>query len=234
MQYPMKKRWPFTKKGSNTDTARLSTQSQTDIISPKWYRNIIELPLSRFIDASVDGNLYALVKEGIPEPQDIIEAWKNIRIEYSDTVKNSDYVSFAKLDRDLTQLRIKYKQIHIAIDQLECFYTENFHKKLNEALSYNFKLDVSNPELYDAEIKRARNRSKEIKITIDLNKMTHESMWAKMLESGDVLTREYFEKTLIALSDFSEYRLRADDMSVFEYCERIRRMNAYYDSQKKK
>lgn len=234
MRWKIKKRSQSTGKDTSSSFANTTLPSATDISLSQYYHNTTELPLSRFIDCIVDDNLHALVISGNPTTEQLSQAWHTIRIQYADAMRDIDYISFARLNREVAQLQMLNSQIQIAITELKNRYTIQFHRALNELLKYKFHLDVNNPEAYDKELRRATNRSKGNLLELRIKEITLNSMLEKMANKGHVMTREYFQQTLITLSDHAEYRLRADDMTVFEYCDRVRRLNTYIDSMQPK
>jgi len=225
----------FAKKERSSVSTAQNMPSQTAIILSQWYRNINDLPLNKFIDCFIDDNLHALVISGNPAIEQLHESWQEIRIQYADAIKDHDYVAFARLSADILRLEIFQDQVKMLVEQLRDRYVVQFHDALNKLMNYKFVFDVTRPGEYDKELQKAINRSKGQLIDLNLKRMTLESMLKKMAEKGELQpTREYFQSVLITLSDHAEYKLRADDMTVFEYCERIRRLNAYIESIKKK
>ena len=220
----MKKPWRFTKKGSSSTTANTTSPGKTDTKSSKWYQSIVDLPLSRFIDCVTENNIYALVISGTPDPDQLQASWSIIRTQYAEAMKDQDWLAFARMNREVAQLQIQYTQIHICIDQLKDFYCVQFKKALNTLLSSSFVFDVNDPVKYDEELQRAGNRSKGIKIELDLRTIRLNAMMEKMAIRGDHVGREYYEQVLITLSDEAGYALRIEDMTVYQYCERVRRL----------
>jgi hypothetical protein len=183
----------------------------------------------------VDSNLYALVISGKPTDMELLEAWSNIQIQYADAIKDNETRMLATLGKELNRLKTNHHQILKAIDLLKRYYTPQFVKILNSLLHTSFKLDVRIPEDYDNDLKRAFNRSKGIKMNIDLKQAAYDAMTKKSASSssGITVTREYFQGILITLSDFVQYRV-GDNITVFEFCDRIRRLNQHNEKNKAK
>lgn len=224
---------PSIAKDLNLDTSLPKLPLQTDISLSKYYRNISDLPLSRFIDVLVDQNIYALIITGKPSDIELLEAWSDIQIQYADAIKDNETRMLATLGKELNRLKITHQQILDAIKVLKNYYTPQFANMLNKLLSTSFKFDVRLKEDYDNDLKRAANRSKGIMIAIQLKQKAYDAMRTKFGTSDQKVTREYFQGILITLSDFVQYRV-GDNIAVFEFCDRIRRLNQHNETIKNK
>jgi hypothetical protein len=109
----------------------------------------------------------------------------------------------------------------------EVYYVE-FANRLNKLLTTNFKFDHTKPVLYFNELTRCINRSKGIKIDLDLKLKQFEVIQIQRKEQGDGKkpTREYYQAILITLSDHAKYQIQ-DSITVYEFSERMRRFDAY-------
>lgn len=199
--------------------------------SSTYYQHIAQLPLNRFIDIVVDDNIYAMVISGSPSINELHEAWQTISIEYADAMKDQESRLLFSTEKELNRLKLAYHVIIDALGVLKNYYTPQFAKVVNELLRSSFKFDVRFPNDYDNDIKRAYNRSKGIKIDIDLKQLSYNALKEKLTSSAKKPTREYFQSILITLSDFVKYEIR-DTITVFEFCDRIRRLNEYNEKQK--
>lgn len=231
MRWNFKKQSRSTGKGTNSSFANKTLPSKTVTSSSKWYHSIYDLPLSKFIEAHVDGNLYALVISGKPTDEELLQAWGEINLQYADTMKNREYRAMAILNGEITSAEILYNQIMILIKALSDYYVDKFKVQLNRLLKTSYKLDVTNPEEYDNELKNATNRSKGIMLDIRLKKAELEGVKAKMPKVEDP-GKEYFYSALLTLQNHNKYRMKIEDTTVFEFCESIRRMNEEFDQLK--
>lgn len=200
-----------------------------DTSSVKYYRNINELPLCRFIDCVVDANLYALVISGKPSVPELAAAWNTIWMQYTDAIKESGTNIYTLLKKEVGNLEMIYGTLQVMIDALKDYYCEQFASAVNALLRTSFKFDVRFPDDYDNDLKRARNRSKGLLISLTLKKAALEKIVEKQ-DEAEALTREHFQKVLITLSDHARYPVH-DSITVFEYCERIYRLNKYIEEQ---
>jgi len=104
---------------------------------------------------------------------------------------------------------------------------------LNKLLHTNIVFDVNNAEQYDGNLLRCLNRSKSIKINIDLKKIALSKLEEKYNSKDGKATREYYMGILISLSDEAGYHLQ-EDITVWEFCERIRRYKKAAETLKNK
>lgn len=199
---------------------------------PKWYQSINSLPLNRFIDIIVDENILALVISGRPTDEQLNKAWEDISLQYADAIKDNEYKLVTSLQKEINTLTITYNLIQEAIKTLKDFYTKQFAVELNALLKSSFKFDIRFPDDYDNDLKRAKGRSKGILLQLQIKQSAYDAIATKR-NSGGKATREYFSGILITLSDYVKYRI-GEDITVFEFCDRIRRVNQYYESQKLK
>lgn len=216
------------------------------------YESIVDLPLRNFIDASCDANVAALIVSGLPESEEdkqrIISAWDNIQQEYSDTIGDSEYVLYLNLQRNLAMLQLKINQLETCLLYMESKteLSEFFlmleaedimlikaelgfiHAEVNKLLSQSLKFDILDVEGYKKDIKRSRTLGKNLKVVYDRKKMELVELEKKGQsnkgEESMPVSRRYFQTMLIILGDSISSEL-SDNMSTFQFCERIRRFN---------
>lgn len=194
----------------------------------KLYRSISELPLCRFIDCAVDNNLYALVITGKPDENELLALWDKIKIEYADAMKDNEYKLYTNLRNELSRLEITYSQLQKAIEELRKTYCSQFADKVNIWLRTSFKFDTRFPDDYENDLKRANNRSKGIKLEVDLKKLNIAGLEKKFADKEGKATRESFMNILFSLSDHVKYQL-TENITVYEFCERVHRLNKYIE-----
>ncbi len=235
MQRKKKKQWLFTKKDSSTGIAKSEPHTQTTIPLCKWYQNINELPLKRFIDCICDSNIYALIITGHPKMEELEHSWNEIKLQYADLIKDHEYRHYINQVNEHSRLEITYQQVL----SLLAFLKDNYHKKfadmLNQKLGSSFQFNVNLPEDYDKDLKRAKTRSGGLKIQVDLKALQLAGLEKRFGENNDgkKMTRESFQSVLIALSDHKQYRI-TDDITVYEYCIRVQNLNREVEQMKLK
>lgn len=230
-----KKPWFFGAKDSNISTGK-STPTPTSP-SPKYFRSIAELPLNRYVDCLVNDNLAALIISGFPDPLELAKAWADIQMEYHDAIGDAEYRNYAEQLRQISIKKVTYSQINMCITQLAEIVQQDarneevtelkswFAAELNLLLNTNFVFDLDNPEAYINNLSRCINRSKGVKIDLELKLAAFEAVEKKYKDGGEKATADYFQSVLITLSDAAGFHLK-DDITVLEYCKRVRRIKA--------
>ncbi len=226
-------RWLFTKKGTNTDSAARKKLSTDPMPSNSLYRSIVELPLKLFISCLVTGDLTYLIKSGSPTNKEIDEAWDVITEEYATATGNHEHRLYISLMKELALLKCDYKLILTLIQVLREVYDKRLASELNKLLTVNFKFDISNPVQYNHELDRCIKRSKDILLNIELKESQFKAIQEKFTTKQSKPTKEYFHSILITLSDHAKYSI-TDRITVYEFCERLKRFTQYVESLKSK
>jgi hypothetical protein len=227
----MRKRylWQSTKMKDSTNTVQQVLPEKKDTPSCAWYSSINKLPLTRFIDAIVDNNLSALIISGRPTDIELDLAWQDIQLEYSDALGDGEAKLQANLTRQISILQITLQQIEMLIEVLGEVYYEDFSVKLNGLLKTNFVFNPKEPETYSKNLKACFSRSRGIKIDLHIKQEQLKGISGKQTDSNFKYTREYFQSMLITISDHAKYQIM-DNITVFEFCNRIKRFNDYCEA----
>jgi hypothetical protein len=215
------------KASGNTQTPLPSQQA--DIPLPNWYRSIVELPLNKFMDVQVDNNLAALTISGFPSPNDLTTAWNDIQQEFADAIGTAQHKMRLAVLKEIMQLKVKLAVITDMVDLMRQVYYKPFADRLNKLLFTKYAFDYTNLEQYNKELTACINRSKSIKINIDLKELSLEAKKPKEGE-GEVIvknTRERYLSDLIILSDHAGYQIHAEDIFTYEYTIRMNRWNKH-------
>ena len=217
-------------------------QTQVEIL---YHKTIDELPRNKFVDCDVDNNLASLIIGTVPDPETLKnlypalnDAWNNILSQYGERVGSNEYKMYVALYKEISLLRITLQQITSLAGRekkdeegniiqpaglLRLYYVEEKAKELNELLKTSCRFNNLDAKSYHAELDKCINRSKAIKIQLDLKLLTFHSIEQK--HKGKVeqkSTRQYHDSMLVTLSDFVKYNL-PEDMKMGQYCERLNR-----------
>lgn len=222
-----KKQLRFGKKRENTKPVTSHTPAATVLSSTCL--SIHKLPLHRFIDCIVDGNLHSLIISGNPSETELQLVWAGILQEHSQAIGNNEYKLYTSLLKEITLIKITYDQIHEAVKVLQLIYSEYLCAELNKLLKTNCQFNPQDNASYQAELSKCLRRARSLIIKHDLKKIQFESIQKKQEGKGSKFTREYFVSVLITLSDFAKYPIQ-DTITVGEYDERIKRFNTYLDA----
>lgn len=191
------------------------------IVNPTFelYLSCNKLPIENFITCVVDGNLSALVISGLPPEEKIREAWSFIYEEYIDLIGDNEYLLYLRTVKDFTLIQSKYSIIINSINCLEKVFNERLAKKVLIELGGNFKFNYHNPEEYQKDIEGLRNRTKTLKIQLDIKRIELEQ--AESIRPKDKADRNYYTQLFIHLSTFYKFHITSD-ITVAEFCLRLK------------
>lgn len=201
---------------------------------PKYYTYITDLPLSKFIEALCDGNLYALVKSGDADKEELLIVWDDLLLQYSDAIGDSETRLYMTLFNEVENEKITIKQVEMCIQILDAHnrfgmpYEELYKKDLNKFNSSNFEFDISDPVKFNDELSKSRKRANALNLNFRVKKERFDTLEKKVKE-GKKPDRKYFQDVLISISDHSKYEIN-DNISVYAFCERMRRYKSYIDT----
>jgi len=213
------------------DTKNLLREKQKKFpavpVVDRWHSSITSLPLNKFIDCQVDGDLSALIISGSPSPEQLAEAWAGISQEYADETAETEYKMYLQLLKEVVVMEINLAIVENCVTILRLAYVKKCADQINALLFINFAFDPSNREKYLKDLDRAISRSKgSIKLPLQVKKSRLEAMEQRFSEKGRKPDRAYFQYVLNALSDYAKY-LIPDTITVYQFCDRIRRLDEY-------
>jgi hypothetical protein len=219
------KRWPFTKKETSISTSRQEKHTGSAFPLFNIYRSIVDLPLYAWKRLTIDNDLKALIVDGDPPKESLLHAEYIIRMQYADAIGDGEYKMYCGVMREISNLEITLSQITSLVESLRVAYVPKFAREVNRLLQSTLVFNVNDAADYDKNLDRAIRRSKGIKLRLDLKKIELEKLEKKYEESGTgKVTHEYYQGLLITLSDEAGYQL-TDEITVWDFCERIRRAN---------
>lgn len=219
--------------------------------SYRLYNSIGELPLRCYKDVLLRDNLLALIREGTPvdmeeaEPK-LREAWLNIQMEYADAIGDAEHVTYLKLSAEVTNLRIDLQLVAMGIEQIRAIMplcdiypdVQGFKDAINEHADrlskipvIGIRFDFFDKDNFENHCRRCINRSKGLKIELDLKSANLEAMQQKF-EHGKLPDDNYFQSILINLSDHAGYHL-SDNITVGEFANRLRRLMKHGEKARK-
>lgn len=205
-----------------------------DTISSLYYRNLVDLPLSKFIEITTTGLLYPLIISGEPSKQELAEAWESIIEQYSSHMGNAEQQLYLSLYKEINKLSAAIEEVRICVHWLKDGYNGRLVSRLNNVLGTTFTFDIKRPEEYDKNLQKCINRSKGFKVNLDLKMAQFEAIKQKQEATDQATpTKEYYQSILITLRGSEGYFIESEKISVFEFCEMIKRWNKKVEQAKK-
>jgi len=230
MRSKIKKILQSTKKEKTGNSQKQNLQSQADSISWKYYHSISKLPLKIFIKCLCDKDPDQLIIKGKPPKEELTQAWVNILQEYSDAVGSNEHKLYLSLYREVSLLKINFDLTEVLIEILELEDTQFWKDELNKIHGTQFRFG----EEKHNDLRRIASRNKALKVQIDLKLIQFNEIEKKhRFKQEEPANENYYNSILITLSDHAKYQI-LDSITVFEFCERIKRLNKYYETLKNK
>lgn len=230
MQFLKKRPWRSTKREAHINGSTQPLPTETITSSATWYRNIHELPFWCFRECQLNGTLNLLVKSGLPDSETLAAAWDVILGQYHEAIGDTATIRRLIIYKDISLLTINLKEVYECVIALRRRYHSFFHDKLNALLECNIDLDPNDPMSYMKNLSRYLKRSASIKRNLELKKIEYHAI--KEGAVGAKATRAYYDDVLITLSDHAKYEI-TENITVYVYCERFRRLTAHIKAQKK-
>lgn len=197
----------------------------------KYHQHITTLPLERFIDCLVDGNLQALVIEG-EVPNDVLnEAWEAIQHQYAETLGDGEQRLYLTMFKEVNHLTITLNQIYLLCDVLSKVYVKQFATQLNSLTGKSFPFNVQDEASYEADIKKSLDASMKYRVRLDMKLIAFNKLQQKIeAKGGDKPTREYFLSMLNVLEEHFKTKME-ESMTVYRYADRLKRMSRTIEKQ---
>ena len=234
MPLHIKKIWQSIRKAAPGFTWKRSRLSAAVSPTVKLYQNIRETPLHIFRDCLVTGNHHLLIIEGNPTQEQLQTAWEYLVNEYAAATGDAEYKLYLTTYKELMALAVDLGNAEMLIDTLRKAFYQPLLDELNKLLGSSVRLDGLEKEPYYKQLDILYKRSRGIKIKLDLKRMQFEAMEKKFEgKGGGKPTHEYFDSMLITLSDHAGFQL-TDRISVYEYCDRIKRYMKHVEQMNKK
>ena len=126
--------------------ARLRLQSKGAKTSYELYRDLKELPLSAFIEASCNENLQALIKKGEDVPIEALQTrWDELFTAYIEIIGGEEVQDKLRLVATMNELSFKVERIGSLLDVLSVAPTEGLFEQL-----YTFGYSLPRMEFSEA------------------------------------------------------------------------------------
>lgn len=194
----------------------------------KLYHSITQTPLSAFVKAVCDNDLQALVIEGdVPDP--ILKAvFIDLKTSFSEALGGTEVSVSLNLFKRISLQTTKLIQVYTLLAILREVYVKEFATELNRLLVTVFEFDPANREQYFRFLDSCSTRAKRIEVDIELKMASYEEIQKGSGEGESVApTHEYFQEWLNTLSEHNKYQIIAEQITVYQFCDKIKRFNSY-------
>lgn len=182
-----------------------------------------------FKKVQLENDFQALVIEGNPTDEQLATAWDKIVGAYHEAKGDITVLRRLVIYKEISLLTINLREVYecvLILRDPRCYH-QTIHAKLNQMLECSIVLDVSDLLNYMKGLARYLKRSSMIKRALELKKIEYDAI--KEGAVGKKADAAYYDSMFITLSDYSKYRID-DSISVFEYCERCKRLSQHIKS----
>lgn len=191
-----------------TPPARLASQAS-------MYRRCSETPMLVFLRCMCEEDYSALIIEGRPTSDEIMEAWLLLLSEYQELRGDSiDSVEQVRLSREIWKLRSHLQLVDYCVQFLAQRYSESIADSLRN-LGYIFKPTELVPYKYIGLLNNIINKTKLKYVQLQQMVKQLEAEIKKGLPQKP--TREQFENTLIHIEEMQKTSYDLDDITVYKY-----------------
>lgn len=236
------KRWPWQTKQENglpstpTSTDRTATaqlgKPEGTLLPASLHRECRTLPLNRFIEIMVTGDLRQLIISGTPTIMDLADAWSEIIEEYVSLVKTDKADSVFELFK-----KIKYTEWLIAfIDKCLLGLKLQYDTDIAEWISargYGTIQPSTDREVYLRSIYGIETGAKTLIVLLNQYTAEYKAVQTEKEELDDNQSeaekRFRYQKEIALLGKYQGQRIRPEEITVFEYAAVI---NNYLQEQK--
>lgn len=250
MQGNKKQQSQSAKNLENSDSMPTTLPDNQDLSSVKLYQSILKMPLQCFVDCLCFHNYDAVVEQGDPaivDPKVKLDAWVNIYREYVDAIGDASHQMYLNLLKEKTLLSVKIDIVEKGVDFLKTFYVRhNIFKpenqtpeiltviselttEFNEQLNTIFEFDPTDQNKFLKTLDRCLTRIKSSKLEYEVKVKAIEGMQKTMESKTEKPTEEFFFSSLYALSDHAGFKLSMEEITVHEYCTRVKALNKHIE-----
>lgn len=171
--------------------------------------------MDRFVTCLCEGDLTALVIDGIAHPVELTNAWATILSQYYELRgDNLEEVEHWKLTRDVLRLNNHLFLLENIINVIKDKWSDNLADSIRK-LGYQFNPASKAPGQYNTELNKVINRSKTKYIQLQQLQKALELQLAGLGNAKP--KREYFENLLIQIEEMQKVSYTLDGITVQKF-----------------
>lgn len=196
------------------------------MILGKIYKNCDTLPLERFIDILVDGNLKHLVFYGSASLASLQKVWDSIFQEYMDLTKNETHTHLFNTIKEYSILKNRIAIAETLLHGVAFNSNADLIKALKSVgLNYKFSKETLESDFKKAVAKIKTWIFRAEKLQKDLKNQP---------ETDKAVSKSDFSDLLVELSAFQGYHLAPDKITVAEYAAVLNRYKKHVEDGKRR
>jgi hypothetical protein len=202
---------PYTE--TSGDSYASSPVPDSSRSSNRYHRTASTLPINRLIDVSCDQRLDGLIIEGKPSQSDLIDAWENILMEYTELIGSAESKHAFTLERKIALLNCKITLVDICLKVLKVSRNDEAVKEL-AALGYRRPFNWKDPASYQKDIEAVHSRSKTLIELLRQAEADQERLGRS--QKGEKTRADWMDEKVV-LGKYLGYRIDGEITTVAEY-----------------
>ena len=196
----------------------MKVQKEEVKASLKLYQDLM-IPFSKYIDIVVSKDFKLLIIEGDATESELYNAWNTINELYIEAIGDLDTKIRIESAREIAYLEGRINIANAIISQLKLKYSDALIQMLsNFGYIISVEPNEANLDAYINQFKGYLNAE-----LLELKEKLNE------IDKGDKktteITRQYFEKIIVAIELTFKFQINIDKISLSKYCEYINSYN---------
>lgn len=183
------------------------------------YRSCDQLPLDKFINCYVDGDLSSLIIDGECTPDQLSDQWEEILLEYVELSASAESLYSIRLQAEINLINDKVNRVQEILFMLSPAMLPLLGGRETELVDmlryYGFKQSINFKSDYTRVLSAIETRLAPFKTRLE-SRINEYNDYLKS-QTSDKPSRKIFDTNLIRMSRFQGYSIRAKDISVAEY-----------------
>lgn len=183
------------------------------------YRSCDQLPLDKFINCYVDGDLSSLIIHGEYSPEQLSDQWEDILLEYVELSASAESLYSIRIQSEINLLHDKVTRVQEVIFMLSPAMFLLLGGRENELVDilryYGFKQTINFKSDYTRVLTAIDTRLAPFKTRLE-SRINEYTDYLKAQTTGKP-TRKVFDTNLVRMSRFQGYAVRAKEITVSEY-----------------
>lgn len=189
------------------------------------YKSCSELPLNRFIDVLVSGDVKRLVVFGIYKPSYLKKLWDDIFEEYISMTRDTSHAHMLTMMREYGVLSNKVDIVREVVNLLKIRHHDGLVQVLrNMGFNYKFTEKTLKKDLENVVSKAKLWVFRANKVLKQLNDQPKNS----------TVQRSDFDEILAELSAFQGYHIQPDKITVSQYVSALNRFKKHVEDGKRR
>lgn len=189
------------------------------------YRTCSQLLMDKFIVCFVDNDLTPLIISGTPTEQELADAWRNIKEEYTELVRSEEQQHSNDLNAEIIVIQNRIFRINMCVEALKYVYTSDLVEELREQ-HMPFEYNPDFPDQYYTDLQKTIERTNGLHLKLKLKQDELQEWYEQNTKNKTEVSREQFDTVLAALTEANGFLVDESKITVTQYARMINRYHA--------